>query len=82
MSRRYGDFIKGKLPFPFGSRWGADSAVMSSILFIVGIVAWIEILTKDEPICSDMKSMLPLFIVAVVITVANAETILTKYLRN
>lgn len=72
MSRRYGDFTKEKFPFPFGSRWGADSTVFSYILFIAGTVAWIEILTQNQITYIDMKSMLPLFIFAGVITLANA----------
>jgi hypothetical protein len=71
MSRRYGDFAKQQFPFPFGSRWGADSTVFSYILFIAGTVAWIEIFTKTQITCIDMKAMLPLFIFAGVITLAN-----------
>ena len=71
MSRHYGEFTNKNLPFLLGSRWGADSAVISYILLFIGIISWIETLTKPPITCESFISMLWLFLFAGVVTLAN-----------
>ena len=71
MSRHFGEYKNNKLPFLLGSRWGADSAVFAYILLLIGIIAWIEIITKPPITCADIKSQLMPYLFAVLITFVN-----------